>query len=97
MPLYDYECQQCGGIYEAYIPLSSEAKSVCESCGGEGKRILSLPSRKTEMGDNSYPYVEHNFGENPVKVESPDHRRRLMRELGLRDGPSPKWGGQKWV
>lgn len=97
MPLYDLQCQQCGGIYEAYVPLSSEAVPRCEGCGGEGKRILSFPARKTEMGDNSYPYVEHNFGEKPIKVESPDHRRSLMRELGLRDGPSPKWGGQKWV
>lgn len=40
MPLYDYECDTCGGIFEQL----STGDTSCPSCGGSSKRLLSAPS-----------------------------------------------------
>ena len=43
MPLYGYECQNCGP-FEDWRPLSlAEADSHCPQCGGASPRQVSLP------------------------------------------------------
>lgn len=44
MPLYTYECEECGEEFEMVLRLS-EFESItpnCPQCGGEGRRILVL-------------------------------------------------------
>src|SRR5574343_1827469 len=100
MPLYDFECQQCGRTHEQLLPVSeSEKKEIpCESCGGRAVRIIAQPSRKSDCGDNSYPYWEHNIGPEPILLENPGHRRTVLKERGLSEAFKRKPGmpGQ-WV
>jgi len=41
MPIYEYQCQKCGGTFEYTQKMSDDPKSVCESCGGPLERLIS--------------------------------------------------------
>ena len=44
MPLYEYQCQACGDRVEVLQRVGAPPVGVCESCGGEMKRLLSAPA-----------------------------------------------------
>ncbi len=44
MPLYEYECKQCGNRFEKIQKFSDEPEKVCPKCGGEVERLLSAPA-----------------------------------------------------
>lgn len=42
MPLYDYECPECGNEFDLFVPLASyKLKPYCPKCGSESKKILT--------------------------------------------------------
>ena len=44
MPLYEYECKQCGERREILQRLSDPPYSHCPKCGGEMKKLHSSPA-----------------------------------------------------
>jgi len=44
MPLYEYECESCGDLFELIQKFSDEPLTVHEKCGGKVHRILSAPA-----------------------------------------------------
>lgn len=44
MPLYEYQCGDCGETVEALQRLSDPPLSKCAACGGELRRLLSAPA-----------------------------------------------------
>ena len=44
MPLYDYQCLQCGTRTETLQNFNAPKLTTCEKCGGELKRLLSAPA-----------------------------------------------------
>ncbi len=44
MPLYEYQCDACGSVFEVRQKFSDEPLSVHESCGGVVHRLLSVPA-----------------------------------------------------
>jgi putative FmdB family regulatory protein len=44
MPLYEYQCKQCGERSEILQNISDPPKSQCPKCGGEMKKLLSAPA-----------------------------------------------------
>lgn len=40
MPLYEYECRQCGGRFERRQKVSEAPVSECPDCGGAVRRVL---------------------------------------------------------
>ena len=40
MPLYDYECKQCGKVFEEITPISDRNDIECV-CGSPARRIVS--------------------------------------------------------
>lgn len=40
MPNYDYECQECGHIFEVFQSISADPIKECEKCGGKVKRLI---------------------------------------------------------
>lgn len=44
MPLYEYECKQCGHRFEKIQKFSDEPEKICPKCGGEVERLLSAPA-----------------------------------------------------
>lgn len=42
MPIYEYECRECGNKFDQYFPLKEfDAPTKCPDCSGEGKKILT--------------------------------------------------------
>lgn len=40
MPLYEYECRQCGGRFERRQSVRDEPVADCPECGGSVRRLL---------------------------------------------------------
>ena len=40
MPIYVYDCQQCGERFEYSQSLSEPKKTVCEKCGGALEKVI---------------------------------------------------------
>ena len=44
MPLYDYECRNCGHRVEVLHGVNDQGPSACEQCGGTMRKLFSLPA-----------------------------------------------------
>lgn len=44
MPLYEYQCKQCGHRFEKIQSFSAPEEKVCPACGGEVERLISAPA-----------------------------------------------------
>lgn len=44
MPLYEYQCESCGSVFEVRQKFSDEPLKVHEGCGGAVQRLLSAPA-----------------------------------------------------
>ncbi len=42
MPIYEYECQQCGRMTEAMQKFSDPPLTSCEHCKGELHKLISM-------------------------------------------------------
>lgn len=75
MPLYDFECKECGKITEKYAKME-EITGFCD-CGGEQKRLITTSSYA--IGDLE-PYLDHHIGREPVWIKSKQHRKEVMKK-----------------
>jgi putative FmdB family regulatory protein len=50
MPIYEYQCQACENIVEAWQSLSDEPLSVCPECAGPMKKLISSSSFQLKGG-----------------------------------------------
>ena len=44
MPLYEYQCDQCGKVIEALQKFSDDPLTKCEECGGRLEKLISKSS-----------------------------------------------------
>ncbi len=44
MPLYEYQCQQCGHRFEKIQSFSAPDEKACPVCGGAVERLISAPA-----------------------------------------------------
>jgi len=44
MPIYEYECEKCGRILEAYQKFSDPALRKCKTCSGKLHKLVSQSS-----------------------------------------------------
>jgi len=44
MPIYEYQCQQCEERLEVMQRLSEEPLKACPECGGDLKKLISVPA-----------------------------------------------------
>ena len=42
MPIYRYQCTQCGAVEEVFAKVSDEPPTTCSSCGAEGLEKWSV-------------------------------------------------------
>ncbi|UCG52227.1 MAG: zinc ribbon domain-containing protein [Candidatus Latescibacterota bacterium] len=51
MPLYEYKCENCQGVFSELRSMSErEAPITCPDCGGEGKIIFSTFAQGGQKG-----------------------------------------------
>lgn len=58
MPIYEYECEGCGGIKEVPQKISDPPFTKCETCGGKLKKIVSKNNFRLK-GGGWYPDGYH--------------------------------------
>lgn len=94
MPVYEYECEECGRITDKIFRIDEKPERVSCQCGASARAIISAPQRR----DCWEPYWDEHLGPEPVYVTSREHRRQLKKERGLVDQYHHKPGlpGQ-WV
>jgi len=44
MPMYEYQCEQCGLVFEARQKFSDAPLTECRSCGGPVQKLISQTS-----------------------------------------------------
>ncbi len=42
MPIYEYQCKKCEGVFEILQGFNDRPATKCEECGGRLKKIISL-------------------------------------------------------
>lgn len=53
MPLYEYRCESCRKVFEAYKRLSDDTKEACPACGRISSRLgISLFSARGSGSDS---------------------------------------------
>lgn len=67
MPVYEYQCMQCGEIFEILHKINEKYIARCPKCQGEAKKILS-PSNFILKGSGFY--VNDYPSESRKKAES---------------------------
>lgn len=82
MPTYTARCKTCEHIQDYYEKISNHDQTPpCEKCGRAMEQIVSLSAVQTFE-----PYWDPHIGTGkPVYVESKKHKKRLLKENGLRE------------
>ncbi len=54
MPIYEYQCGECGGKFDKLVRFITDTEDVaCPACGGEGKRVISAFAYAGGGGDET--------------------------------------------
>jgi putative FmdB family regulatory protein len=40
VPIYEYQCDECGALYEVFQKMSDDPLTECEKCGGPLRKVL---------------------------------------------------------
>ncbi len=54
MPNYDYECQECGYIFEVFQKITDKPLSKCPKCQGKVKRLIGKGAGLIFKGSGFY-------------------------------------------
>ena len=96
MPLYEYQCDHCGEIFEIIQKFSDPPLFECELCGGKLERLLSPPAIRFK-GDGWYvtDYGGKN-GKDSSSVESPvEHSSKKSEKKAEKPSKSSDAAGKK--
>ncbi len=67
MPIYEYECEKCGAIEEAFQKFSDKPLSICKACKGKLHKFIS---QSTFHLKGSGWYVTDYAGKSPGNSSS---------------------------
>ena len=67
MPIYEFECENCGKLFEYYMPVDMDRTYVgCTECQARCNKIISAPAVIKNFED----YYETDIGDKPVLVRT---------------------------
>src|ERR1017187_6684289 len=89
MPLYDYQCHQCGETFEVRQKFADAVLTVHESCGGELERLISLPALQFK-GTGWYITDYGRNGKTPAAGSNGKAETKSAR-AGLSSGDLGRW------
>lgn len=69
MPIYEYECGECGHQFELFQKINAKKKANCEKCGGKSEKIISQSSFALKGGGW---YADAYSGPSNKKTEKKD-------------------------
>jgi len=73
MPIYEYECAQCGHQTEVWQKITDQGVTKCERCKGKMRRLISQSSfhlKGTGWYVTDYASQKGTEGKKPKKSES---------------------------
>jgi putative FmdB family regulatory protein len=71
VPIYEYQCDECGATVEAFQKMSDDPLTECEQCGGPLRKVL-------------HPVAIHFKGSG---FYTTDYGKGSGRRAGAKDGP----------
>ena len=54
MPTYEYECEQCGHVFEAFQSMSDKHLETCPECSGKVRRLIGTGAGLIFKGSGFY-------------------------------------------
>lgn len=102
MRIYDYECPACG-IYEDFGDPEADRVKICDRCGAEAQRIISI-GNSAYLGNQDAPWIRsvldvvdreskkphvRAFIENPTR----ENYKKWMKGEGIRPVDYTEHGG----
>ena len=48
MPIYEYECEECGRRYEVWQKITDDPLTTCEACKGKLRKLISQSSSSSK-------------------------------------------------
>lgn len=85
MPLYEYECEKCGGRFEVIQKFADQPVAVHEVCGGGVHRLLSAPALKFKGSGfyiNDYAKGSGSSGSGPGNSKEQNGKEKGGKETG---------------
>lgn len=86
MPLYDFECVECG-VIEEHLAKISETHRKCDACNGLMRRLITVRYHVQDDVD----FVTDDISGEPVRVTSRKAHRQLMEEHGVEEHYGKGW------
>ena len=68
MPLYEYECKECGQVFEARQKFSDAPLTECRDCGGRLDKLISQPGFTLKGGG----WYDQGYGQKPATCPAAD-------------------------
>ena len=69
MPHYDYQCEQCGHVFEIFQNITEDPLKECPKCKGPIKRLLSTGAGLIFKGSGFY-ITDYKYNKNKASTES---------------------------
>jgi len=91
MPIYEYECEQCHKITEAWQHLTDEPLATCQECGGELRKLISMSSFQLK-GGGWYADGYSNTNNNSSKTPTPSKPEKKTSDTAGAATSCPKGG-----
>ena len=95
MPTYDYECNQCGRVFEEFQNMSDDPISVCEECGGPVRRLIGGGLGIIFKGSGFYVTDNKSGSKNPASASSSKGKKESSKTGGSDKKDSSKGSSSK--
>jgi len=82
MPLYDYRCDSCNIVFEAYNKMDKCRNAECPKCKAEAHQVFITPPMAYK---EILPHFDRGLGR---YVNDRSERKRIMAEKGLVEADS---------
>lgn len=69
MPTYEYQCQKCGHVFEAFQSITDKPLKKCSVCEGQVKRLIGAGSGLIFKGSGFY-ITDYKKNEHKPKSEN---------------------------
>ena len=89
MPLYEYKCDRCGGVFEVIEKFSAKPLETHERCGGHVERLLSAPALQFK-GTGWYvtDYARNNSGNGKSPAAKSESKSETKDSTTTKSEPS---------
>ncbi|KPJ60774.1 MAG: hypothetical protein AMJ46_04705 [Latescibacteria bacterium DG_63] len=82
MPTYEYECKECGHLFEKFQKISEEPLSECPKCSGS---VARLPGRGAGIIFKGSGFYATDYRSRSYRQKEKDERRTVDEKGGKKD------------